>query len=947
MQRLVDEYLEEMEGKIDWKRYIKKKIQEIIDTSRVGQQNVSDDRLNAMNRTIASGAFIGGDLERAVEQQLSRINDTYGRYTPRWRAQVEATFRAQIDATRRTYSEAGRLTEEGQRRIQEIVRRRARLMASGDPVGIARGILNGWRRAGKVNDAGIRSFIGRLAKMPPAARKQAGATMIAYARELEQKGKLPDGTVKRLRSKILLRFDGLWPAIRKATSQGWKGVDQGFEKGTSDADKKMDRLERKTKEHAATVRKNISSIPGPVRTAYSRLAGYANETARAFGSDQQVRLSFRGGGKVPGRNLVPAAVSPGELISHKGREIYVPGRPEPRDSVLMFLPVGAKVFTRDGQMRLAAGASESEALRKQAPHFAAGGMVGSDLPRPRLSGGAQVPRATGQAAIDRGRTQAKAYIERLKPTLQGLERLAAKFGLQTTSGYRAGDDGYHGINRARDFSNSSGPTPEMLRFAKYVGGNFGRHLLELIYSPLGWSIKNGARTAPYAVADHYDHVHVAMRKGGKVRNINRIYPESNSAYGNWGGPTLPSYVVAALAQAAGMPGKTMEQVTRGESGAHRKNSARPGATGIDPGGTKGHGLWMITSGYNEDLARKAGGWNKMLNPVVNAWAAAQIYRRQGLRAWYGTGSVTGDGLNYSGKFDIRNALGGLSFQGALYRATNGRLGTKPKSIPKIKKGARGLDNRIDRLRENANPRGRKLLNRADKLVARAMAAADRGDVAKARDLIKRAQAIVARASKMTGGGNRPGGNTPAAGSGNKVGGRVGYLLDLARQARGDTRESLLSSALSVAQETEGVADDRAVLNAQRNFQEGRLRNARQKLRQANRKLKQKGLSKKERRKWQEQRRRALETLGIASAEISSIDSQLDDLGADGGTGDSAADLAEAMKELAEAIQEQNRLQSSVQATSSREALRMLSDVISGQIVGKRTPVGQTPVGVRY
>ena len=933
---------------------IRREIEKIIGLSKIGRQNAAGDAITQMNRTIASGAFVGGDLERAVEQQLSRINDTYGRYTPRWRAQVEATFRAQIDATRRTYTEAGRLTEEGQRRIQAIIRNRARLMASGDPIGIARGIVNGWRRAGRVNESGIRSFIGRLAKMPPAARKQAGATMIAYARELEQKGKLPDGTVKRLRSRLILRFGPqLWRSIQTATAQGWKGVDNSFDKGAEDAGNKLGRLERRTREHARRVSRNISGINPPVRAAYSRLAGYANDTAAAFGSNQRVNLSFRGGGKVPGRNLVPAAVSPGELISHKGREIYVPGKPEPRDSVLMFLPVGAKVFTRDGQMRLAAGASESEALRKQAPHFAAGGMVGSDLPRPRLSGGPRVPRATGQAAIDRGRTQAKAWIERLKPTLEGLERLASKFGLQTTSGYRPGDDGYHGINRARDFSNSSGPTPEMLSFAKYVGGNFGRHLLELIYSPLGWSIKNGARTAPYAVADHYDHVHVALRKGGKVGNINRIYPESNSAYGNWGGPTLPSYVVAALAQAAGMPGKTMEQVTRGESGAHRKNSARPGATGIDPGGTKGHGLWMITSGYNEDLAAKAGGWRNMLNPVVNAWAAAQIYRRQGLGAWYGTGSVTGDGLNYTGKYDIRNALGGLSFQGALYRATNGRLGKKPKSIPKIKKGARGLDRQTDRLAANAGPGARRALAKADRLAARAMAAADRGDVTKARSLMEQARAIVARVSRSSGGGGGGGGNTPPAstppGTPASTAGVSARIKKLVQQSKGkglgfDTRESLLSSALSIAQTTETTDDDRFVLEAQRSLQQGRLGRAQNQLEKANRMLAKPGLSKKERKKWQAVRNNALQTLGMAQSEIASINSELGDLGAGG---ESATDLAEAMKELAEAIQEQNRLQSSVQATSSREALRMLSDVISGQIVGKRTPVGQTPIGVRY
>lgn len=153
--------------------------------------------------------------------------------------------------------------------------------------------------------------------------------------------------------------------------------------------------------------------------------------------------------------------------------------------------------------------------------------------------------------------------------------------------------------------------------------------------------------------------------GDFVGNIDRIWKEHNSANGDWGGPTLPSYVVAALAEAAGMPGVTMEQVTRGESGAHKKNSARPGATGVDPGGTKGYGLWMITTSFNDDLAKKVGGYKKFLNPVLNAWAAAQIYKRNGLGAWYGTRSVQGDGINYKGKYDLRKALGGRTYKQVL------------------------------------------------------------------------------------------------------------------------------------------------------------------------------------------------------------------------------------------------------------------------------------------
>ena len=58
-------------------------------------------------------------------------------------------------------------------------------------------------------------------------------------------------------------------------------------------------------------------------------------------------------------------------------------------------------------------------------------------------------------------------------------------------------------------------------------------------------------------------------------------------------------------------------------------------------------------------------------------------------------------------------------------------------------------------------------------------------------------------------------------------------------------------------------------------------------------------------------------------------------------------MADAMKELADAIKEQNRLQSGVQAVGSREALRMLSDVISGEIVGKRSAPANSYSGVRY
>lgn len=109
----------------------------------------------------------------------------------------------------------------------------------------------------------------------------------------------------------------------------------------------------------------------------------------------------RGGAAAPGGfhryqdgGLVPAMLSPGEMVVHGSRGVMVPGRPVAADTVPMMLPVGAAVLTGHGQQLLAQGATVNQAIAHQAPHFQAGGHV-----RGRLSwfGG---PRDSG----DSGRT---------------------------------------------------------------------------------------------------------------------------------------------------------------------------------------------------------------------------------------------------------------------------------------------------------------------------------------------------------------------------------------------------------------------------------------------------------------------------------------------------------------------------------------------------------------
>jgi hypothetical protein len=103
--------------------------------------------------------------------------------------------------------------------------------------------------------------------------------------------------------------------------------------------------------------------------------------------------------------------------------------------------------------------------------------------------------------------------------LNAFNGLASKFGLSIGSGERpgaitsAGNTSYHALGRARDFP---GTPAQMMAFARYMAATFGSRLKELIYTPLGFSIKNGQKVPPYAQSEHYNHVHVAMKQGGQT-----------------------------------------------------------------------------------------------------------------------------------------------------------------------------------------------------------------------------------------------------------------------------------------------------------------------------------------------------------------------------------------------------------------------------------------------
>lgn len=123
---------------------------------------------------------------------------------------------------------------------------------------------------------------------------------------------------------------------------------------------------------------------------------------------------------------------------------------------------------------------------------------------------------------------------------------AALPGTRLTSGFRQGDDGFHGRNRAADLAGPrSMDTAFMGRINGWIANNFGGSS-ELIYTP-GINLRNGSPHNYSAAvrADHYDHVHWANNGGGSGGGgiIGGILA---AGWNNWAKPILDGMINPVL-----------------------------------------------------------------------------------------------------------------------------------------------------------------------------------------------------------------------------------------------------------------------------------------------------------------------------------------------------------------------------------------------------------------
>lgn len=180
---------------------------------------------------------------------------------------------------------------------------------------------------------------------------------------------------------------------------------------------------------------------------------------------------------------------------------------------------------------------------------------------------------------------------------------AAGYGLSVSSGLRpgaitnAGNASYHGTGDALDLA---GSPSAMMSFAKHAASKYGSSLEELIYSPLGWSIKNGSKTAAYAVADHYDHVHIADTAPGGTGGAKGVVgmPGAGTAGSVSSRASALPGTVGALSTAAGAAYATALNQRLAEAGGGGGTNFSGGGT---PSANQKLGLrMMLAHGWGQD-----------------------------------------------------------------------------------------------------------------------------------------------------------------------------------------------------------------------------------------------------------------------------------------------------------------------------------------------------------
>ncbi|HEX7088728.1 MAG TPA: transglycosylase SLT domain-containing protein [Longimicrobiales bacterium] len=470
----------------------------------------------------------------------------------------------------------------------------------------------------------IRETRQQLAKMGPHGARGLATAQLEWAREMARGNDRLKDEVGDLERSIINRFDGM--ARRIATINGRIYV------GT---EKEWGRIRSAI---ASAARRGVDEAS----EEWQRLRSVAIGALRDMGySEREARALFR-------------AQSGGRRGQQRAENITSIGPERARQSGRLGGRIGPNSIDRASGARGPMGDGIGDGLGDR-------------------TGGRYAHRVRAAGAMSGG------SLMGANPGLGKYANEAASYGLRVSSGLRPGsvtsygNRSYHASGNALDLA---GPPDAMKRFALDMARKYGSQLEELIHSPLGWSIKNGQRTAAYAVADHYDHVHIADTApgagGGGIRvpggvnagaSVNlrarrsrlggvpgALSTAAGDAYargleatinrnlGRGGGAAFSATgSIAEAVRAAGLP-PIFEAIIMAESGGDPGAMNASGATGWT------QIMWPLHRGIVPGATSR----NALKNPDINLAAAKVLYEQSGLAPWAASRHAWGSKLQGDG-----------------------------------------------------------------------------------------------------------------------------------------------------------------------------------------------------------------------------------------------------------------------------------------------------------
>lgn len=253
-----------------------------------------------------------------------------------------------------------------------------------------------------------------------------------------------------------------------------------------------------------------------------------------------------------------------------------------------------------------------------------------------------------------------------------MNAIAARFGLQNTSGYRAESGSWHATGQAADFSNGV-QTDQELAFANFINDNFKPWTEELIYQDprfSGKQIDSGKNVDDSFFAgagDHTNHVHWAVKFPPEFvpemsKSVKDGTKQGTEQANQSNVKTIP--LVAKGGGKYGSSNPEWDKLINRESGGDPK--IVQGISDANSGGNEASGLFQIAKGtWAANGGLKYGAEARNATPEQQAEIAAKIFEKSGGSPW---GSGAGQNLGRENENLLRAGLtngqpGGSSFTG--------------------------------------------------------------------------------------------------------------------------------------------------------------------------------------------------------------------------------------------------------------------------------------------